>query len=298
MKEQFTTDVSMEGRVCVVTGANSGVGFETALQLARHGAHLVMVCRSAERGEAAAAKIRREAKGPVDLILADLSRLDEVRKLAGTLLDRYPRIHVLVNNAGQYHTKRTLSPDGFEIVFAVNYLAVFLLTLLLLDRIQASAPARIINVSSAGHKFGGLDLNDLNWSKRAYRGLKGYGAAKTAGILFTRELADRLHGSGVTVLAPHPGEVYSNIGLNNGPVYRTFRKLVIDRLLKPTHLAGEALYYLAASPDMEGLSGKYFNMTRLEKPAPHARDRSLGRTLWLLSEQLTGLTASAVAPRA
>jgi len=284
----------MEGRVCIVTGANSGVGFETALHLARHGAHLVMVCRHPERGAAAKGKIEGEATGPVDLHLADLARLDEVRNLGGTLLDRYPKMHVLVNNAGQYLTKRTLSPDGFEIVFAVNYLSVFLLTLLLLDRIKASAPARIINVSSAGHKFGGLDLNDLDWSRRKYRGLKGYGAAKTAGILFTRELADRLHGSGVTVLAPHPGEVYSNIGLNNGPVYRTFRKLVIDRLLKPTHLAGAALYYLAASPEVEALSGKYFNMTRLEKPAPHALDRSLGRTLWLLSEQLTGLTQATV----
>jgi len=294
MKEQLTTDVSMAGRVCIVTGANSGVGFETALQLGRHGAHLVMVCRNPQRGEDAKARIEAVATGPVDLILADLSRLDEVRRLAGTLLDRYPEIHVLVNNAGQYHTKRTLSPDGFELVFAINYLAVFLLTLLLLDRIRASAPARIINVSSAGHKFGGLDLNDLNWEKRPYRGLKGYGAAKTAGILFTRELADRLHGTGVTVLAPHPGEVFSNIGLNNGPIYRTFRKLVIDRLLKPTDTAGAALYYLAASPEVDGLSGRYFNMTHLEKPAPHARDRSLGRTLWLLSEQLTGLATPSV----
>ena len=279
----------MDGRVCVVTGANSGVGFETSVQLAKHGAHLVMVCRSPMRGEAARTRIEAVAKGPVDLIIADLSSLAEVRKLARTLLDRYPKIHVLVNNAGQYNTQRLVTVDGFEAVFAVNYLAPFLLTHLLLDRIQASAPSRILNVNSKGHRFGGLDLNDLHWKKRKYRGLKGYGASKTAGIMFTRELAHRLKGTAVTVIAVHPGEVLSNIGLNNGPVYRTFRKLLVDRMLKPTSLSGEALYYLAASPEVEGRSGRYFNMTHMEKPFPHALDRSVARTLWLVSEQLTGL---------
>lgn len=279
----------MDGRVCVVTGANSGVGFETSVELAKHGAHLVMVCRSPMRGEAARVRIEAVAKGPVDLIIADLSCLEEVRKLGRTLLDRYPKIHVLINNAGQYNTQRLVTVDGFEAVFAVNYLAPFLLTHLLLDRIKASAPSRIINVNSKGHQFGGLDLNDLHWKKRKYRGLKGYGASKTAGIMFTRELARRLQGTGVTVLAVHPGEVLSNIGLNNGVVYKTFRKVVIDRMLKPTSLAGEALYYLAASPEVESRSGRYFNMTHLEKPFPHALDRSVARTLWLVSEQLTGL---------
>ncbi|MBM3300344.1 MAG: SDR family NAD(P)-dependent oxidoreductase, partial [Deltaproteobacteria bacterium] len=179
--------------------------------------------------------------------------------------------------------------DGFEEVFAVNYLAVFLLTRLLLDRLKASAPSRILNVNSKGHQFGGLDLNDLHWEKRRYRGLKGYGASKTAGIMFTRELADRLNGTGVSVLMAHPGEVLSNIGLNNGPIYRLFRKLLIDRMLKPTSLSGAAMFYLAASPAVECESGRYFNMTNLEKPARHALDRSMGRTLWMISEQLTGL---------
>jgi NAD(P)-dependent dehydrogenase (short-subunit alcohol dehydrogenase family) len=291
MKKQRTTNVQMDGWVCVVTGANSGVGFETSVQLAKHGAHLVMVCRSPMRGEAARTRIGAVSKGPVDLIIADLSSLEEVRRLARTLLDRYPKIHVLINNAGQYNTQRLVTVDGFEAVFAVNYLAPFLLTHLLLDRIKASAPSRILNVNSKGHQFGGLDLNDLHWKKRKYRGLKGYGASKTAGIMFTRELAHRLKGTGVTVLAVHPGEVLSNIGLNNGVVYRTFRKLVIDQMLKPTSLAGEALYYLAASPEVESRSGRYFNMTHLEKPFPHALDRTVARTLWLVSEQLTGLVA-------
>jgi NAD(P)-dependent dehydrogenase (short-subunit alcohol dehydrogenase family) len=284
----------MDGRVAVVTGANSGVGFETSLRLAKGEAHLVMVCRDPRRGEEARARILAEAGDQVDLILADLASLDEVRRLARTLLARYPKIHVLVNNAGVYNTKRTTTVDGYEAAFAVNYLAGFLLTRLLLERLKASAPARILNVNSKGHLFGGLDLNDPHWEKRHYRGLKGYGASKTAGIMFTRELADRLKGTGVTVLAVHPGEVLSNIGLNNGPVYRTFRKLVIDRSLKPTHLAGEALYYLAASPEVEGITGRYFNMTHSEKPGPHALNRSLGRALWMMSEQLTGLVKPAV----
>jgi len=291
MKRQRSTRISMEGRVSIVTGANSGVGLETSLQLARHGAHLVMVCRNQGRGEAAKAQVQAVAQGPVDLVIADLASLDEVRRLARDLLDRYPRIHVLVNNAGMYYTKRTTTIDGFETVFAVNYLAAFLLTRLLLERMQASAPSRVINVNSKGHQFGGLDLNDLNWEKRRYRGLKGYGAAKTAGILFTRELAARLQGTGVTVVAVHPGEVHSNIGMQNGLIYRSLRKLLINRMLKPASLAGEALYYLAASPEIEGLSGRYFNLTQPEKPWAHALDRSLGRTLWLLSEQLTGLVA-------
>lgn len=293
MKKQHTTNVSMDGRVCIVTGANSGVGFETSLQLAKHGAHLVMVCRSRERGEAAKAQIENTAQGQVDLILADLSSLDEVRRLAGILLDRYPKIHVLVNNAGVYNTKRMTTVDGFEAAFAVNYLAAFLLTHLLLDRIKGSAPSRIINVNSKGHQFGGLDLNDLHWEKRKYRGLKGYGASKTAGIMFTRELAERLKGSGITVITVHPGEVFSNIGLNNGIVYRTFRKVLIDRMLKPTRMAGEALYYLIASPEVEGVMGNYFNMTHPEKPMAHTLDRSMGRTLWAVSEQFTGLVKPA-----
>ena len=289
MKEQRTTSASMDGRVCIVTGANSGVGFESSLQLAQKGAHLVMVCRNRQRGEAARTKITAVAKGQVELVIADLASLDEVRRLARTLLDGYPKIHVLINNAGLYNTTRATTVDGYEAVFAVNYLAGFLLTRLLLDRIKASAPARIINVNSKGHLFGGLDLNDLNWEKRRYRGLKGYGGSKTAGILFTRELADRLKGTGVTVIAVHPGEVLSNIGMNNGLIYRSMRKYLIDRSLKPTSLAGEALYYLAASPEVEGVTGRYFNMTHSEKPGGHALNRSLGRTLWMISEQLTGL---------
>ena len=291
MKKQYTTDVSMDGRVCIITGANSGVGFETAVQLAKHSAHLVMVCRSKERGEAAKAKIEAVAKGPVDLVLADLSLLAEVRKLAGTLLDTYPKIHVLINNAGMHFTKRTETAEGFETVFALNHLSPFLLTHLLLDRLKESTPARIVNVNSKGHQFGGLNLNDLHWEKRHYIGVRGYGAAKTANIMFTRELADRLKGSGVTVNAVHPGEVKSNIGYNNGWIYKLFRTVLINPMLQPTSVGGDAVYYVAASPDLDNISGRYFDLTHQKKPFPHALDRSKGHIVWLISEQLTGLVS-------
>jgi NAD(P)-dependent dehydrogenase (short-subunit alcohol dehydrogenase family) len=290
MKEQHTTDVQMNGRVCIVTGANSGIGYETSIQLAKHGAHLVMVCRNRQKGEKAKAEIDRVAKGKVDLILADLSSIDEIRRLARVLLDKYPKIHVLINNAGvQYNTRRT-SVDGYEITFAVNYLALFLLTRLLLDRIKASAPARIINIASKAHRFGGLDLNDLQWENRRYSGMKTYAASKIANILFTKDLSERLAGTGVTVNAVHPGEVLSNAGMENGPVYLFIRRHMINRLLKPTDIAGEAVFYHAASPELEKVTGEYFDMTHPEKPWGNANNRPLGRILWPLSEALTGIS--------
>lgn len=306
-KPQLTTHASMVGRVCVITGANSGVGFETAKRCAQGGAHVVMVCRSEERGQAAKREVEKVAKGQVDLLCSDLSVMADVRSLAKTLLDKYPRIHVLVNNAGLHSTTRSTTADGFETTFAVNHLAPFLLTLLLLDRLKASAPARIINVSSQGHRFGGLDLNDLNWDKRMYRGLKAYGASKTANMFFTWELADKLRGTGVTVNAVHPGEVKTQIGRDNGKLWHAFHDNVVSRLLKDASLSGEALYYHAASPELANVTGRFFNMTLEEKPHAHAMprpNRPLAKMVWLLSERLTGLAApqttkeAPVAPRA
>lgn len=289
MKKQHTTNVDMNSKVCIVTGANSGIGFETSIQLAKHSAHLVMVCRNKQKAEDAKAKIESVAKGEVDLIIADLASIDEIRKLAKVLLNKYQKIHVLINNAGVEYNDRRTSADGYEITFAVNYLALFLLTRLLVDRIKASAPARIINISSKAHRFGGFDLNDIQWENRRYSGIKAYAASKIANILFTKELSDRLKGTEVTVNAVHPGEVLSNAGMDNGPVYLFIRKHVINRMLKPTYIAGEAIYYHAASPELEKVTGMYFNMTHLEKPWGDANNRPAGRILWKLSEALTGI---------
>lgn len=293
---QLRTSATMDGRVCIVTGANSGVGFETAKRLAIGGAHVVMVCRNESRGLPAKQEIERVAKGPVDLVCADLSVMADVRKLADTLLARYPQIHVLINNAGLHSTTRSLTADGYETTFAVNHLSTFLLTMLLVDRMKVSAPARIINVSSQGHRFGGLDLNDLNWDKRFYRGLKAYGASKTANLFFTWELAEKLRGTGVTVNAVHPGEVKTQIGRDNGALWQAFHQNVVSRLLKDASLSGEALYYHAASPELATLTGRFFNMTQQEKPHAHALprpNRALAKMVWLLSERLTGIAMPA-----
>jgi NAD(P)-dependent dehydrogenase (short-subunit alcohol dehydrogenase family) len=286
---QKTTSASLEGKVCVVSGSTSGVGLEAVKRLARGGAQIVMVCRNPAKAEAIRKEIVAQHKVGVDVIQADFSVLDEVRNAAEMLIKAYPRIDVLINSAGLYSTTRTVTPAGFETVFCVNHLAPFLLTYLLLDKMKQSAPSRIIQVNSEGHRFGGLNLSDLNWKRRPYIGLRGYGASKVAQLLTTWEFADRLQGSGVTINAMHPGDVKTNIGNNNGPLYRWYLHHVTWHLLKDPVISGEALYYLAAAPEMAEVSGRFFHLTVDEIPASPALDRFTGRKMWELSLQLTGL---------
>lgn len=286
---QKTTTARLDGKICIITGATSGVGYQTAKRIAQAGAHLVLVNRNAEKAEAVKAEITALSNARVDLIQADFSSLDDVQRAASQVLHQFPAIHILVNNAGLHMTTRTLTVDGFETVFAVNHLASFLFTRLLLDRMIASASARIIQVNSEGHRFGGLKLDDLTWAKRRYKGLQGYGASKVAQLLTVWELADRLRGSGVTINAVHPGEVATNIGMNNGFLYRWYQKYLLFPLLKKPEISGEALYYFAAAPELSGVSGKFFNLTNEEKPAAHALDRVMGKQVWTISEGLTGL---------
>jgi len=226
----------------------------------------------------------------VDVLQADFSRLDEVRIAAKGILASYPHIDVLINNVGLHNTHRMMTNEGFESVFCVNHLASFLLTHLLLDRMVASAPSRILQINSQGHRFGGLDLSDLTWQRRKYHGLQAYGASKTAQLLTVWELAERLRGTEVTINAMHPGEVRTNIGMNNGPVYRFYQRYLIGWMLKNPNISGEAIYYLVAAPEMAAVSGTFFNQTIEEKPATHALDRELGKRIGAISEQLTGLT--------
>ncbi len=287
---QKTTTASLAGRVCVVSGATSGVGLEAVRRLARAGAHIVMVCRNPGKAESVRKELLGRAAGPLDIVIADFSDLATVRRAAEVLLRDYPRIDVLINSAGLFSTTRTLTQNGFETVFCVNHLAPFLLTHLLLERLVQSAPARIIQVNSEGHRFGGLDLDDLNWEHRRYGGYRSYGASKIAQLLTTWEFADRLQGSGVTINAMHPGDVRTNIGMNNGPLYRWFQHNVIWHTLKDPVISGEALYYLAAAPEMADVSGRFFHLTLAENPAAPALDRAMGRRVWDVSMRLTGLT--------
>jgi len=279
----------MAGKVCVVSGSTSGVGLEAIKRLARGGAHIVMVCRNREKAETIRQELMAQYAVPVDIILADFAELAQVRRAAESLLRDYPRIDVLIHSAGLHCTTRTLTRDGFETVFGVNHLAPFLLNYLLLDRMKQSAPARIIYVNSEGHRFGGLNLDDLNWERRLYIGLRGYGASKTAQLLTVWEFADLLKGSGVTINAMHPGDVRTNIGNNNGPLYRWWLHHVTWHALKDPVISGEALYYLAAAPELSEVSGRFFHLTIEEKPAAHALDRDVGRQVWEASLRLAGL---------
>ena len=289
---QKTTSARLDGRICILTGATSGVGYQAARRLAQGGAHLVIVCRNSAKAARVQEELQREFGAQVDAILADFSRFSDVRQAAQAILEAYPRIDVLINNAGLHNTRRVLTPEGIEMVFYVNHLASFLFTRLLLDRLIQSAPARILQINSQGHRFGGLDLDDLHWAKRRYKGLQGYGASKVAQLLTVWELADRLQGSNVTINAMHPGEVRTNIGMNNGRFYRWYQRYLLWWILKEPVISGNAIYYLVAAPEMAGVSGRFFNLTIDEKPTPLALDRAVGKQVWRISEELTGLSAA------
>jgi len=288
---QKTTTVSMAGKLCVVSGSTSGVGLAAVRRLAHAGARIVMLCRNPDKAEAVQRDLLARTNAPVDVILADFGDLESVRAAAEVLLRDYRRIDVLINSAGLFSTSRNITRGGFETVFCVNHLAPFLLTHLLLERLKQSAPARIIQVNSEGHRFGGLDLTDLNWEHRRYNGYRGYGASKIAQLLTTWEFADRLQGAGVTINAMHPGDVRTNIGHNNGPLYRWFQRIIIGPMLKDPAISGEALYYLAAAPELADVSGRFFHLTIDEKPAAPALNREMGRQVWEASLRLTGLTS-------
>ena len=284
---QKTTQARMDERLCIITGATSGVGYQAAKHLAQGGANLVLVCRNAEKAGWTQSELQQNYGVEVDVVLADFAQLNEVRGAAEKILSKYPRIDVLINNAGLHNTHRVLTQEGIEQVFSVNHLASFLFTRLLLKRMIESAPSRIIQVNSQGHRFGGLKLDDINWEKRRYRGLKAYGASKVAQLLTVWEMAEKLAGTGVTINAMHPGEVRTNIGMNNEWLYRWHKRHILWWALKEPGISGEAIYYLAAAPEMKDVSGKFFNQTIEEKPAAHALDQALGKRVWQISEELT-----------
>ncbi len=286
---QRQSNLRMDGKLCIVTGCTSGVGWEIAKRLSAFGARIVMVNRNKEKSELACERLRDDFDAPCSYLLADFADLSQVRNTADSLAQTYDHIDLLVNNVGMHSTTLTRTADGLETVFCVNHLASFTLTWKLLDTMRRSAPSRIIQVNSQGHRFGGLDPSDLSWHKRHYTGLRGYGAAKTAQLLTMEEFTDLLEGSGVTINAVHPGAVRTHIGSNNGPLYRWFNGTVVSKTLKDPVIAGQAVHYLATAPELESVSGKYFNLTHRETPAPHALDRQVGRVIWEESLRLAGL---------
>lgn len=286
---QHESEASMKGKTCVVTGATSGVGLEAVRALAKGGASIVMVVRNLAKGEEVKKELVERFGGSVDIVVADFSRLEDVRNAAKQVLASTNKIDVLINCAGLHSTKATYTPEGFETVFCVNHLASFLFTELLLDRLKESAPSRILQINSEGHRFNGLDIDDLDWKKRHYTGLRGYGASKTAQLLTVWEIDDRLKNTGVTINAMHPGDVKTRIGSNNGFLYRLFSKLVIQPSLRSPVISGKAIYYLVADPSLREVSGKFFHLTIEETPAKHALDRTMGKRIYEESLRLTGL---------
>jgi NAD(P)-dependent dehydrogenase (short-subunit alcohol dehydrogenase family) len=277
----------MTGRICVVTGASRGIGRAAAEALARLGAAVVLVCRRQSDGAEIARELAPEAAEPPDVVTADLSSQASIRLAASQIRNRYPRLHVLINNAGVFTRQRKVTVDGLELQFAVNHLAYFLLTNLLLDQLDAGSPSRIINVSSGAHAGARLDFDDLQ-GERGYDGNRAYSQTKLANILFTYELARRVRGSGVTANCLHPGVIgtrlladYMGVPVAGGALARTFGA-------KPEKGA-ETIVYLASSPEVEGVSGKYFVNRKAAASSRESYDEAIARRLWEVSERLTNL---------
>jgi NAD(P)-dependent dehydrogenase (short-subunit alcohol dehydrogenase family) len=281
-----TVTSSMQGKICMVTGANSGIGKATALALAQMGATVVMVCRDPARGEQARSEITTKSQNnAVDLLQADLSSQQSIRQLVETFQHHYTHLHVLINNAGAAFPGRRETVDGVEMTLAVNYLAPFLLTNLLLDVLKASAPARIVNVSSNSHKSGYIQMDDLQ-EEQHYRSMRVYGQSKLAVVLFTYELARRLQGTGVTANCLHPGFVATHFGQRDvGLAFRLLVKLIGSFGTSPQEGAKTSIY-LASSPEVEGVTNKYFVKSIPRRSAAISYDESLQRQLWEQSGKL------------
>ncbi|HZZ86673.1 MAG TPA: SDR family oxidoreductase [Anaeromyxobacteraceae bacterium] len=276
----------LAGKVCLVTGSTSGIGAVTARELARAGATVIVSGRSPGRCARAAGQIRACTGGRVEYLAADLSSQAQVRGLAREVARRFRALDVLVNNAGSYFMRRRLSADGLEMTFALNHLGSFLLTGLLFDLLAASPAGRVVNVSSVAHEQGRLDFDDLQGERR-YDRLAAYGASKLANLLFTYELARRAAGTQVTANALHPGLVATNLGSDDGWLRTKLRNLLRRGLVAPEEGARTSVW-LASSPEVTGISGRYFQECREARSSPASHDRRAKERLWSVSEGLTG----------
>lgn len=279
----------MHGKIVLVTGGNSGMGLATTIEMARRGAKVVMACRSRTRGEAALAEARRRSGSEdITLMLCDLASFQSIRSFAGEFLAAYPVLDVLINNAGVVTIKRELTADGYEMDFGVNHLGHFLLTNLLLGALKKAGQGRIVVVASGAYKIGKLYLEDHTLS-RGFNPAKAYARSKLANVLFTRELAARLQGTGVTVNAVHPGAVGTSIGVNRETGFgRSVLKLLSYFFLTPEQGADTAVY-LATAPEVGGVSGQYYYRRKIQKLSPRAADDKEADRLWQWSLEHTGL---------
>lgn len=282
------SDNSMHGKVCMVTGAASGIGAVTAQALAQQGASVILVDRSATKGVIIVDQIKRQTgNSALEFMRVDLSSQKEIRQLAQQFTSRYRRLDVLVNNAGAMFGERQESVDGIELTFALNYLGYFLLTNLLLDTLKAGAPARIINTASRSHARARINFDDLE-SRTNYKGLSAYAHSKLAIVLFTYELARRLEGTGVTVNALHPGVVATNFAMKGGGIMGLIVRLFRPFFIGPEQGAQTGIY-LATSPEVAGVTGKYFVKCKAVPSSPASYDTAMASRLWVVSEKYTHL---------
>jgi NAD(P)-dependent dehydrogenase (short-subunit alcohol dehydrogenase family) len=278
----------MNEKICLVTGANSGIGKVTAKELAAGGASVIMVSRNRDKGEAARDEIvRKTGNENVDLMIADFSDLSQIRRLAANVKAKYARLHTLVNNAGTFVDKRTGAVDGYETTFTVNHLGYFLLTVDLLDLLKSSAPARIVNVASDAHNRGHIHFDDLNL-ENGYGGWKAYCQSKLANVLFTYELARRLAGTGVTANCLHPGVVgtslFNGVGGLAGKIVRLFTPF-----MRTPEKGADTMIWLASATEVAGVTGKYFADRKERATNPESYDMSVAAQLWEVSERMCSL---------
>lgn len=282
--------IDLSGKTALVTGASSGIGLEASVQIARMGADVVMVARDPKRGEEALEDVKkRSGSSKLTLMLCDFASQAEIRRFAAEFREARSRLHILINNAGGVNKERKVTVDGIEQTFAVNHLGYFLLTNLLLDMIEKSAPARIVNVASVGHRRADIDFDDLGFEKGGYAIMRAYSRSKLANVLFTRELASRLKGKNVTVTSLHPGAVATNIWSGAPSWARPILSVVKALFMISPEEGGSRVVYLATSPEVEGKTGGYYDKNEEQVPAPLALDRALAKRLWDESTKLTGL---------
>lgn len=276
----------VSSKTCLITGANSGIGKVMALEIAKEGTNVIMVCRSKERGEATQKEIvNRSGNESVELMLTDLSLMKEVRNLVEEFKQKHDKLHILINNAALWPTKRLMTSEGLETQFAINHLSHFLLTNLLLDVIKSSAPARIINTSSGLHKRAKIDFDNLQ-AEKSYKHMRVYGQTKLENVLFTKELARRLDGTGVTVNSFTPGMTSTNLGryMSGGA------KWFMRHMARSPEKGASTGVYLATSPEVEGVTGKYFGDSKEMKYNKIGDDVGIAKRLWKVSEELAGLS--------
>jgi retinol dehydrogenase-13 len=290
-KEPKICNDSAKGKLVVITGGTSGIGKVTVEKFASKGADIICINRNKEKSEDLVTSIKDKYEVDINFFIADLSLMEDTHKACEYLLNLDRPIDILIHNAGVYLTKKQYTKDGFEKVFMVNYLSSFIMNYRLIDKFKTQNSGRIILVNSEGHRFAawGLKLDDLNWKKHRYSGLKSYGSAKLAQLQSMLIFEEIFSGTSVRINAMHPGAVKSETGQDNGKAYKSFKKKVLDKRLKQTEISAEAIYYLSISEEIKDVSGKFYNLTTLEEPTPPALDIEEARKLWQVSLDLAKL---------